>query len=154
MTENLAPASASTPKDPSRRRLLVMSAWAMPVVAAATVAPLAAATTGDEIELTPLNDEAAGRYFFFPEAVAEELALLTFSVTQNGQPYVGSATATLIGAEGIASWDESLLPTGAGAMADIDEYGLWLPLTVLAAGSLTVLISIDEQMWTFTVEFA
>lgn len=154
MTENLAPASASTPKDPSRRRLLVMSAWAMPVVAAATVAPLAAATTGDEIELTPLNDEAAGGYFLFPEAVGDEFALLTFSVTQSGQPYVGSGAATLIGAGGIAEWDEVLSPTGADALVDIDEYGLVLPLTVLAAGSLTVLITIDGQSWTFTVEFS
>lgn len=137
-----------TPQDPSRRRLLVASAWALPVIAVAASAPLAAASTEGTIEIVPVNDEFDGAAFVFEDAVSEGFVLPQFTVTSDGAPYLGTATVTLsANPAGAATWNVD--SEGDTAFIDIDPDGMFLPIEVSAAGTLIMAITIEGKIHTF-----
>ena len=145
-----APSEASSPKDPSRRSVLIASAWSVPVVIAVAGLPLAAASTS--LEVTPLSGDVTDGHILFEGAATDGMAPLVFEIVEAGAPFNGSVVATLSGpAAGAVEWDPDLHPDGSIVAAVSGDGLLFLPLVVHAPGTVTVYLAIRAQSWTFTV---
>lgn len=134
---------------PSRRSVLIAGAWATPAILTAVGVPLAAASAAPEIEA--VSGDVSGRHMTFTDVAVGDPIPLIFQVTQNGSGFSGDATATLVSAAGVAEWDESVLLSGDIAAASVEDGMLFLPLSVIGAGDLTVVLSIGGGSWTFSV---
>jgi len=131
----------------TRRRALVAGAWSVPVVAAAVALPQATASAAITVDLLG----AVGDAQTYPFSTSGDTAPLIFQVAGTG-PIPADATAELVNAGGIASWDESVLLQGALASAAIDTDGtLILPIVALAAGTFPVLVHVGSVSRTFMI---
>jgi len=131
----------------TRRRAIVAGAWSVPVIAAAVALPQASASVAITVDLLGAVDDAQT----YPFSAAGDTAPLIFQVAGSG-PIPADATAELVNAGGIASWDESVLLQGALASASIDTDGtLILPIVALAAGTFPVVVHVGPVSRTFVI---
>ena len=141
--------TTDAPQNPGRRSLLVAGAWAAPVILTAVAVPMAAAS--GELEIEALSGSVSGRAISFSDVSPDDTVPLVFQVTVGGSGYTGTATAALVGAAGNAEWDPGVTTGGTTATGEILDGELALPITILGTGSFTVVVSIGNQSWDFTV---
>lgn len=120
-----------------RRSVLVAGAWSVPVIALATATPAMAASTPSQISL--LNS-------VFDDVEEGDTFPLVFEVTDADEGT--GATATLLGATGVAEWSTG----GTVALAAVDGGQVIFVATALGSGEFQVTVAIGGFSRTFPVE--
>lgn len=129
----------------TRRRVVAAGVWSAPVIALAVAVPHAAASPSrPSIILRDAVDDAAT----YAYGSTGDTIPLIFDVTGPDT----TATATLVGASGIAAWDESLPAMGGDTTSSsIDAGTLILPIVVVGPGTFQVSVQLASIIKTFVI---